>query len=136
VAFKQNRISISDPGVSWWIVFKDVPHPVIKRVLRPGKQHVFAVTRMHNLTLAIDPLLGAVNHILTDADLAEILAEHKQAGHTVVHFRHAPESRRFVWRGPVITCASYVAYTIGIGFFGVTAWQLYRKLMAMGGEEI
>lgn len=94
------------------------------------------MVRLKNLVLGIDPLLGVVNHVLTDADLAEILAEHKQAGRTIVHFRHYPESSRFIVRAPLITCASYLAYTIGIPFFGVTAWQFYRKLMALGGEEI
>lgn len=133
---RQNKTSISEPGVSWWIVFKDIPHPWIKRILRPGHQHVFAIVRMKNLVLGIDPLLGVVNHVLSDADLAEILAGHKMNGCTVVHYRHYPESQKFIMRGPVMTCASYIAYTIGISFFGVTAWQLYKKIIKLGGEKI
>jgi hypothetical protein len=136
MVLQQSKNLIFENAVSWWIVFKEIPHPIVKKLLRPGHQHVFAVCRMGNLVLAVDPLLGAVNHILTEADLAEILAEQKALGATVLHFRHLPQSERFIWRGPVMTCASYVAYTIGISFFGVTAWQLYKRLIKLGAEKI
>jgi len=86
--------------------------------------------------MMIEPHLGVVNHVLTDAALAELLAEQKIAGNIVVHFRHAPKAHKFLIRTPMITCAGYIAYTLGLSFFGFTPFQLYKKIIRMGGEEI
>ena len=136
MALQQNRNSNFDPeaGISWWFVFKDVEQPLLSRLLKPGYQHVFALTRMHNLVLVNEPLMGAVNLMITDANLADILAEHKMLGHHVVHFRHPPNPAKFKMRGPILTCASYLAYTVGIPFYGFTAWHLYKKLIKQGGD--
>lgn len=138
MALRQNKNSISNPetGISWWFVFKDMERPLLSRLLKREYQHVFALTRMKNLVLVNEPLMGAVNLMITDAPLAEILAEHKLQGHHVVHFRHPPKPEIFKMRGPALTCASYLAYTVGIPFYGLTAYQLYKKLIKLGGEKI
>lgn len=132
----QNKTSNSSPTVTWWVVFKNADEPWINGVCRDGFGHCLMFTRMHNLTMMIEPHLGVVNHVLTDANIAELLAEQKAAGNTVVFFRHAPQPMKMLVRTPMITCASYLAYTMGLPFFGVTPHQLYKKLIKRGGETI
>lgn len=133
---KQDKISIFEPGRSWWVVFKKAENPYIRAITCKEIGHCFALTQMNNVVLMIEPLMGTVNHVITDDVLSDILARFKLEGYRVVHFRHTPEPKILKIRTPMITCASYIAYTIGISFFGVTAKQLYRKLLRMGGEEI
>lgn len=134
---KQNKSSnFNEVGVSWWFVFKDIEGRWFNKFLKKGFQHCFAVTRMNNLVLGVEPLMGAVNMIVTDDQFVEMLARYKMEGYTVVHFRIAPNSTKFKMRGPILTCASYLAYTIGLPFYGVTAHQLYKKLMKLGGDIV
>lgn len=134
MVLQQNR-NFSSEGVNWWFVFKDVDNRWWGRFLKPGYQHVFAVTWMNDLSMVVEPLMGACNIMLTDVRVADMLATYIDLGYRVVYIRHDPQPEKFKMRGPLLTCASYLAYTIGIKFYGVTAYQLYKKLIRMGGEE-
>lgn len=136
MVLQRNKTSIFDGGRSWWVIFKDPECRILTPILKTGFGHCLVFTRMHNITMMIEPHLGVVNHVLTDADLSELLAEQKIAGNTVVHFRHEANAKSFVFRPPLVNCASYIAYTMGISFFGITPYQLYKKIIRMGGEEI
>lgn len=133
---KQNKTFNSKIGRSWWIVFRDAEDPLIKRITRKGFGHCYAFTHMNNIVMGIDPMEGTVNHLITDSPFADMLAAQKERGYTVVHFRWPSDPHRWVWRSPVLNCSSYLAYTIGISFFGVSPYQFYKKLMKLGGEEV
>jgi hypothetical protein len=121
---------------SWWVVFRTAEDPKIRMITRKGFGHCYAFTHMNNIVMGIEPLKGTVNHIITNSNFADMLAAQKERGYTVVHFRWQPKPRSLIARPPLVTCASYLAYTFGIPFFGITPYQLYKKIIRMGGEEI
>jgi len=133
---KQSKSLIYRHGYSWWFVFKDLDKPILRRVLKKGYQHVFAVTRMNDLVLGLDPMMGQAVVMLTDTEIVDLLVEYKKQGFKIVHLRKITDAHKFTIRAPFVTCASYLAYTTGIPFVGITPWQLYKKLMRIGGEVV
>lgn len=113
-------------------------HP-ISRLFKRGFQHVEMVTELDNgQVMHINPRWGAVEYGLTnEIPLHKIIARLKELEHTVVIFRcPAPDPRAMIVRGPIMTCASYLAYTIGLSFPGLTPYHLYKTLIARGGEIV
>ena len=114
-------------------------HPISK-IFRDGYQHVELITDLESgLIVHLNPRWGRVDLGLTnEIPLPDLIKKQKELGRTVVLWRQigAPDPAVFIARGPIMTCASYLAYTIGLPFWGVTPWQLYRKLMRDGGIEV
>lgn len=113
-------------------------HPISK-FFRPGFQHVELVTELENgQVMHINPRWGRVDYGLTqDHTLAQVIARLKELGYTAVMYRcQEPDPRRPILRGWAITCASYLAYSIGLSFHGVTPYQLYKTLKSRGGEDV
>lgn len=111
----------------------------ISRVFKPGFQHVEMVTELENgQVMHLNPRWGRVDLGLTmDHSLAAVIAELKRLGHRCVMYRcPEPDPRARIARGPIITCATYLAYTIGLPFRGVTPYQLYKTLKSRGGEDV
>lgn len=136
VVSQPHKISNSKTARSWWIVFRDAEDPWIKRFTRKGFGHCYAFTHMNNLVMGIEPMKGTVNHLITDSAFANMLAAQRERGYTVVHFRWPSDPHKWLARSPVMNCASYLAYTMGFSFMGITPYQLYKKLMRLGGEEL
>ena len=132
---KQNKTSRSDTR-AWWVVFRPAKSRILRALTKTGFGHCYVFTRMNDVVLGIDPMMGTVNHIITNSNFADMLAAQKECGYRVVVIHHQAEPESFRMRPPLMTCASYIAYTIGIGFFGTTPYGLYKKLMKMGAEEI
>ena len=121
---------------SWWIVFREAEDPLLRRFTRKGFGHCYAYTHMMNLVIGVDPMKGTVNHMITDSPFADMLVAQKEMGYRIVHYRGENNPHKWIVRAPFLNCASYLAYTMGISFFGITPYQLYKKLIRMGGEEI
>lgn len=137
MASKQNNLSISsDIGFRWWFVFLDSDHPVIRRALEPGFSHVLAFCEMGNVCLVVEPMLGCVNHIITEAPAKELIKEAKEKGATVVCYASNPTPNKFLMRPPWISCASFLAYTVGFKCYSLTPYQLYRKLLSCNHDVI
>lgn len=114
-------------------------HPIISRILKKGYQHVEVVTEIDGFVMHINPRWGRVDVGLTnEKELADIIKRLKEMGRTCVYykFNDLPDPKRKIMRGWAITCATYLAYTLGIPFFGVTPYQFYKHLKSRGGEDL
>lgn len=122
--------------VKWYFVFKSAENSLTRKLTPEGFGHVFAVTQLENICVMIEPLLGAVNHLLVQRNIDDLLEVFAERGYTVIGIVMETEPNKFRMRGPIMTCASYLAYTVGLDFWGFTPMQLYRKLMKKGGMKI
>lgn len=123
----------------YYFFFRSSETLAIARLLRPGFHHVELITELDNgQIMHINPRWGRVDHGLTnDFKLHEIITKMKQLGFTAVMYRcPEPDPRAKIARGFVITCAAYLAYTVGVPFRGVTPYQLYKTLKSRGGEDV
>lgn len=134
----QNKPLISENAVGfrWWFVFSESEKPIIKRFLKKDRSHVYAFCEMGNICLMIEPHLGCVNHIVTECKALDLIQAAKDEGYSVVCKIMYPVPHKFIHRGFSITCASYLAYTVGISSFVFTPHQLYKKLISCGADEI
>ena len=138
MVLRQNKSLVFEikEGVSWWFVFCDARSPVLRLFCKKGHGHVFAFTEMQGVLICVEPLLGAVNISVTPEKAKDLITACKSAGYNVIFFRHPPQGDKLKLRSPIITCASYLAYTVGFPFLGVTPYQLYKKLMRRGAEIV
>jgi hypothetical protein len=109
-------------------------------LLKRGFQHVEMITELDDghTVMHLNPLWGRVDMgITSEHSLSAVLQELQRLGRTIVMYRcEDPDPRAKIKRGPVMTCAAYLAYTIGLPFGGVTPYQLYKTIMAQGGQEL
>jgi hypothetical protein len=113
-------------------------HP-ISRLFKNGYQHVEMLTELENgQVMHLNPRWGRVDLGLTNEHtLAQVIHRLRALGHTAVMYRcPEPDPRAKISRGWAITCATYLAYTIGLPFRGVTPYQLYKTLKSRGGEDL
>ena len=110
----------------------------ISRLFRPGYQHVELVGEIGDIIFRLNPRWGRVDYEITSTyTLASVIQQLKDQGHTVVMYScEIPDPQKRIARGPLITCASYLAYTIGLSFAGITPYQLYKTLKARGGIDV
>lgn len=123
----------------YYFFFRSTEHSIIKRLFRSGYHHVELLTELDNgQVMHLNPRWGRVDLGLTqDHSLASVIAELKRLGHTAVMYRcPEPDPQAKIARGWAITCAAYLAYTIGVPFRGVTPYQLYKTLKSRGGEDV
>jgi hypothetical protein len=110
----------------------------ISRLFKRGYQHVELVGEIGDFVFHTNPRWGRVDYAITNTyTLASVIEQLKARGHTVVMYRcEIPDPQARIMRGPLITCATYLAYTIGLSFRGVTPHQLYKTLKARGGVDV
>lgn len=118
----------------WWFIFSGrAAHP-LTRFCRGGFKHVGALTDFAGITFYIDPLARCVEHQFTaDKSVPEAIQIFKEQGCTVVYLGWKPSALRL---NPFLTCATMLAYTAGIPFWGVTPFSFYRKLIKLGGIKV
>lgn len=135
---KQLKTSTSDKllGFRWWFVFDNSQSDLLRRMLKPKFSHVYAFCQLGNICLVIEPLFGAVNHVVVQSEAKELIDAAKREGKIVVCQTFNAKTERLIFRSPIVTCSSYLAYTVGLGGLYVTPYQLYKKLMACGAERI
>lgn len=120
----------------WYFVFTDDNTTPFRWLLRRRFRHCYAFTELADgLCFIIDPLMQHVVHEMHDRKLHELVAFAKLSGGRVVMARLAPQ-HRILPRSILITCASYLAYTVGLPFFGITPYHLFTALIKHGAEEV
>lgn len=127
----------------WWVVFRDADIAVFPwwrwfTMHRPGFGHCFAFADVpgSELNLIVNPQMGRVEYLVLEGPPSDLVQYWRAPGNTLVTISRPPLSDRYVSRSIGLTCASVLAYTIGVPFGGLTPWQLYRRLLKMGAEEI
>lgn len=130
------------PNERWWVVFTDESRWGWWSIFsRPKSRHCFVLRVLDNdVVLAIDPLFSrAVTFGIRDK-APEMLKRYLSAGFDVIVYETgagAYPSRRLVpRRGPLITCASFVSYLLGIEGWIVTPQSLKRRLLELGGSQL
>lgn len=118
----------------FWFLFSGTAVHPITRLCRAGFKHVAVLTDLEGIPFMLDPLQHGVNiSFNADYPLPHHLSVFKAKGYRIVHITVEPRSRR---QNLILTCASYLAYTCGIPFWGLTPYQLYKTLINQGGTEL
>lgn len=118
----------------FWFVFSGEARHPLTRFCRAGFKHVGVLTDLEGIPFMVDPLQHGVNiSFNADHGVPHHIARFKQQGFRIVHITVTPRSRR---QNLFLTCASYLAYTCGIPFWGLTPYQLYKTLIKQGGTEL
>lgn len=127
----------------WWVIFRDHVSERERRwwdfLTAPDFRHCFAMTELTpGQVLVIDPLAAGVNVALIGQRPDTILKECLDTGFRVLvakrpRSHHTPA---LISRGLTVTCASYLAYTLGLDGRPLTPQQLYRLMMRTGAKEL
>lgn len=128
----------------WWLVFTPPVEPGWWKVfLTPGFGHVYGFRQPKSgILIALNPLVHRVENAIVPRRASEVIDEALAQGHRVlVYERHTrvynAQLDVRVGRGWLITCASYLAYTLGIPFgWRCTPYQLYRAALKAGAQEL
>jgi hypothetical protein len=130
----------------WWVCFSDGDKSVRawwKPFTKPGFRHCCAFRSIgDDAVLFLNPLLHRVEQGVRFEPPHEVIRQIVNLGFRVCVVERAvseydPARDRQVARGAFVTCASVIAYTIGLDFRGKwTPWQLWQAVIAAGGEEI
>ena len=128
----------------WWLVFTPPVSPGWwKLFIRPGFGHVYALRQPQSgMVIALNPLIHRVENAIVLARASDLIARAKDAGHRVLVYErytrvYDPVTDERVGRGLCITCASHLAYTLGISFsWRSTPWQLYKAALRAGATEL
>lgn len=135
----------------WWVVFTDIAHRRLKwweragrflGILPPGFGHCFCF-REHwpGFVIVVNPLMARVETISGLGNAWHLNRDYLAQGMRVLVvdrvFTAARDADRLAWRGVPLTCASAVAYHIGLAKFPITPLGLRRVLIRdYGAREI
>lgn len=119
-------------GEGWWLAFT-----------RPGFGHCYAF-RMpaDQVILALNPCVHRIENGLRFERAYDIILRAKAAGERVLVYErptrvYNPHTDVRVGRGLFVTCASTVAYLVGVNFsWRCTPWQLWQALIKAGAQEL
>lgn len=121
----------------WVFVFTNRNDTILSRFLKNGFKHVFAMTAIDKTTtLCIEPLRAGVEHIFHNRDVEQIIDVCCQSEFTVLRANIKIDNDKIVPRGVFVTCATYLAYTVGLPFFLFSPYHLYKALLKHGAREI
>lgn len=126
-------------ALRWWVGFSDDRasgfHHWWDIFTRPGFRHCYAFAELApGVLLVVNPLIHCV-HIQSIASRPWRWIEREQdEGGLIVTIEVDPDPCKPPRRGPVMTCASLVAYTMGLDTRAVTPYGLFRSILASGGE--
>lgn len=128
----------------WWVVFTDEAKPsFFNRFLTRGFRHCWCFTQIRPyMVLVVNPCLDHCQILLNECWPYDMLRE--VAGRDpltrVLAFDqfsvYPPLASRVTRRGFPVSCASYLAYTLGIDATVQTPYGLYRHLMVGGGRIV
>lgn len=126
-------ISFSPPqSAGWWGIF-----------VRPGFGHCYA-WRMPSdgVLIALNPCVHRVENAIVFERASEVIRRAKAANERVLVYTrpvkpYDAHSDVRIGRGLFLTCASMIAYLVGVNFsWRCTPYQLYRALLANGAKEL
>ena len=125
-------------GSAWWVGFTETDNPRWWRHFSPpGFRHCFA------FTTAIEGLCHVMNPRETHLEVelvaipSQLLCEHFLGrGARLVFVEPRESAYTLPRRWLVQTCATVIAYHLGLNTGAVTPYQLYRHCLAIGGTEL
>ena len=128
----------------WWLCFCEAPQRVWwKTFCKPGFSHCYAFRQPQSgILIALNPLVHRVENAIVLERASDRITRELAAGHRVLVYErytrvYDPARDRRVGRGLFITCASYIAYTIGVPFsWRSTPWQLWKAALKAGATEL
>lgn len=128
----------------WWLVFTPPVEPGWWKVfLTPGFGHVYAIRQPQSgVCIVVNPLVHRVENAIALERASDLIDQALAQGYRVlVYTKHTREYNAHtdvrVGRGWIITCASFLAYLMGIHFsWRCTPYQLYRAALGQGAEEL
>lgn len=140
-----NRVRYINPaGIKrrFWVVFHDGQAVSYWRYkwLRSGFKHCFIMTELGQTARVVSLMNPLWNGIWLDHEDGEMPNVLSKLAKSAERFRvvdiTVPYPDRLVWPGPYY-CVPFVKTLLGISDARVwTPYQLYRKLIAMGGQEV
>lgn len=128
----------------WWLIFTP---PVEGRwwnlFTREGFGHVYGFRQPQSgLLIALNPCVHRVENAILLDRASNVIDRAKAEGNRVLVYSkltraYDPHTDVRVGRGWFITCASFLAYVMGIPFsWRCTPYQLYRAALKAGAEEL
>lgn len=115
----------------WFVVFRNSDHPHWwNRFLRPGFQHVYCLGQLaDDIVLGVNPTLDGLEIGLMQGAAEQMAREAAREGGNVLRVPGALPAYRLPQRFGLMTCATVVAYHLGLPVWAPTPWRLYRRLM-------
>ena len=128
----------------WWLVFTPPVEPGWWKVfITEDFGHVYAFRQVGpEIVLVLSPIVHRVENGIRPMRASELVEAALAEGHKVLVYtkptrRYDPHTDVRVGRGWIITCASYLAYTLGIPFsWKCTPYQLFKAALKAGAEEL
>lgn len=129
----------------WWLVFTPPIEPVgwWRVFLRPGFGHVYGFRMPQDgLLLALNPCVHRVENAVVFERACDVIERARGMGHRVLVYERLVREYdravdRRVGRGAFLTCASVLAYTLGLDFsWRSTPWQLWKAALKAGATEL
>lgn len=122
----------------WFVIFRNSDNPHWwNRFLRPGFQHVYCLGQLHDdIVLGVNPTLDGLEIGLMPGDAGQMAREAVKDGHNVLRVDGAMPAYRLPRRFGLMTCATVVAYHLGLPVWAPTPWRLYRRLMRQFDAEV
>jgi hypothetical protein len=128
----------------WWLIFTPPRSPGWWRIMLTEEfGHVYAIRQpLSGILIFLDPLIHRVENAIVLERASDVISRALADGHRVlVYTKHTraydAHTDVRVGRGLCITCASFLAYVLGINFsWRCTPKQLYRAALRAGAEEL
>lgn len=122
----------------WWVGFTDGQGDAwYQWMTRPGFRHCFAFRALASeVILLVNPLLHRVDTRSFWMRPDVMIAQEQAAGARIVTIELQPTKADPPRRGPILTCASVCAYSMGMDTRAITPYGLYRAILAHGGREL
>jgi hypothetical protein len=119
----------------WWVAFSQSPE-----MSAPARWfgHCDAMTDRAGVSLVVQPLRHRCIVHPTIRSIPDLLSQAEAHGSEVLTLAFEPwiAQRSRVFRPQFVTCASVVAYAMGLPRWPLTPWGLKRELLRLGAERV
>ena len=122
----------------WWVFFGEAEQLGWLRIFtKRGWRHCFAVTTLaDDVPIVINPSRPVLEITLPLATTAETVARFRQDGYRCLVVSTTEPDYNLAKHCIVKSCATVVAYSLGIGTWAITPRQLWRRLLREGAREV
>lgn len=128
-------------GISarWWVAFCDTDTPYwYKLFVKRGFRHCYAIAEVGQDVFWIETQPHRIALGITiNAYPWQIIRDALVLGHTVLYVGKPDAPTQRTWsHSPFLTCASVIAYAMGIDSRALTPYALFRDLKRRFGAEL
>lgn len=121
----------------WWVCFSPECYGWWKQWIKPGFGHAFCFTEVApDMTVIINPLHAGLEVHIEPLPAWRVVKAMQESGHKVVTVEGRFEyglAKRFYWQ----SCATIVAYAVGLPARVFTPYQLFKQLVGkFNGKEV